>query len=92
MSWLVDDEELASKDKFHTTNPVENQGSYSAYGQLLLPLEEWKKNDLVYSCLVHHESVSNTTKAVVRSIGYRTFEKNNLVNLNMNVPGTCKAQ
>lgn len=92
VSWLVDDEELASKDKFHTTNPVENQGSYSAYGQLLLPLEEWKKNDLVYSCLVHHESVSNTTKAVVRSIGYRTFEKNNLVNLNMNVPGTCKAQ
>uniref|UniRef100_G3PH18 Ig-like domain-containing protein n=1 Tax=Gasterosteus aculeatus aculeatus TaxID=481459 RepID=G3PH18_GASAC len=92
VSWLVDDEEADSKYKFHTTNPVENQGSFSAYGQLSFSLEQWQKNDVAYSCVVHHESVANTTKAIVRSIGYRSFQSINLVNLNMNVPETCKAQ
>lgn len=92
VSWLVDDEEADSKYKFHTTNPVENQGSFSAYGQLSFSLEQWQKNDVAYSCVVHHESVANTTKAIVRSIGYRSFQNTNLVNLNMNVPETCKAQ
>uniref|UniRef100_A0A4W6EQ67 Ig-like domain-containing protein n=1 Tax=Lates calcarifer TaxID=8187 RepID=A0A4W6EQ67_LATCA len=80
ISWLVDDEAADSKTyKFSTTNPVENNGSYSAYGQLSLSLEQWKDKDMVYS-------------SIVRSIGQRTFEKTNLVNLNMNVPETCKAQ
>lgn len=92
VSWLVDDEKIDSKHKFYTTNAVASQGSYSAYGHLLLPLEEWERNDVVYSCVVHHESVANTTNAIVRSIGQRTFQKTNLVNLNLNVPQTCKAQ
>lgn len=92
VSWLVDDEEADSQYEFHTTNPVENHGSYSVYGQLKLSLDQWQKNDVTYSCAVHHESVANTTKAIVRSIGHRTFEKTNLVNLNMNLPETCKAQ
>nr|ARC77253.1 immunoglobulin mu heavy chain [Dicentrarchus labrax] len=91
VSWLVDDEEPVSGYEFHTTKPVENNGSYSVYAQLTVSLDQWKQND-VYSCAVHHESVANTTKAIVRSIGHRTFEKNNLVNLNLNVPETCKAQ
>uniref|UniRef100_A0A8C2XJA2 Ig-like domain-containing protein n=1 Tax=Cyclopterus lumpus TaxID=8103 RepID=A0A8C2XJA2_CYCLU len=92
VSWLVDDEKAGSNYEFHTTNPVESHGSYSAYGQLSLSLKEWKNNGMVFSCVVYHESVANTTNAIVRSIGHRTFEKTNMVNLNMNIPETCKAQ
>lgn len=89
VSWLVDDEKTDSK--YHTTNPINNGGLYSAYGQLSLSLEQWQNNDVVYSCVVYHESVANTTHTVVRSTGYKSMEKNNMVNLNMDVP-SCKAQ
>ncbi|XP_073349821.1 uncharacterized protein [Pagrus major] len=92
VSWLVDDDASDTDKSVQTTNPIENSGSYSAYGQLTVSLEQWKQNDKVYSCAVYHESVANTTRAIVRSIGYRAFGNTNLVNLNMNVPDTCKAQ
>nr|XP_046271486.1 immunoglobulin heavy constant mu isoform X4 [Scatophagus argus] len=92
VTWLVDDEEAGPDYHFHTTNPVGHHGSYSAYAQLSLSLDQWQNDDVVYSCVVHHESVANRTKAIVRSVGYKTFEKTNLVNLNMNVPESCKAQ
>ncbi|KAI9523299.1 hypothetical protein NQZ68_028323 [Dissostichus eleginoides] len=91
VAWLVDDQE--SGLQYNTTSPIENEGSYSAYGQLTLSLEQWNNNDTVYGCVVYHESMVNTgTKAIVRSIGHRTFERTNLVNLNMNIPDTCKAR
>lgn len=90
VSWLIDDEEQNSK--YHTTSPIENNGSYSAYGQLVIPLKEWQNDGLVYSCAVHHESMGNTTKVIVRSVGKRTFDTTNLVNLNMNIRENCEAQ
>ncbi|KAL3053942.1 hypothetical protein OYC64_006295 [Pagothenia borchgrevinki] len=88
VAWLVDDQETGLQ--YNTTSPIENQGSYSAYGQLTLSLEQWNDNDTVFSCVVYHESMVKTgTKAIVRSIGHRTFERTNLVNLNMNIPDTC---
>ncbi|CAN9505932.1 unnamed protein product [Ophioblennius macclurei] len=92
VSWLVNDEETGSDYEFNTTSSVASNGAYSAYGQLTLSLEQWKDKDNVYSCVVYHESLINTTKSIVRSIGYRTFEQNNVVNLSMTVPETCKTQ
>ncbi|CAJ1076763.1 immunoglobulin mu heavy chain [Xyrichtys novacula] len=92
VSWLVDDEEPNSEYEFHQTEPLENGETYSVYGQLSLSLEQWKTGGAVYNCVVYHESLTNTTKAVVRSIGYKYNDNTNMVNLNMNIPESCKAQ
>nr|AAC69881.3 immunoglobulin heavy chain precursor [Trematomus bernacchii] len=89
VAWLVDDQETVLQYNT-TTSPIENEGSYSAYGQLTLSLKQWNDNDTVFSCVVYHESMVKTgTKAIVRSIGHRTLKRTNLVNLNMNIPDTC---
>ncbi|CAI5675082.1 unnamed protein product [Oreochromis niloticus] len=93
VSWLVDDEEADSSYAFNTTEPIENNGFYSAYGQLFVSLDQWQRDDAVYSCVVYHESVVNTTRAIVRSIGYRTFDKNRIdLNMNINQDSKCSLQ
>lgn len=92
VSWLVNDDEITKQSSFHTTSPVKYNDAYVAYGHLMVPLDEWNKTDVVYSCLVHHESVANTTKTIVRSIGYRELERTNLINLDLTIPEKCKAK
>ncbi|XP_077411709.1 uncharacterized protein ighd [Vanacampus margaritifer] len=77
VSWLVDDEPVNSTDIHSTTEPVESQGSYSVYGQLTLKLEQWQKFDVVYSCILYHESLATTSNVIVRSITYTTAQKSN---------------
>uniref|UniRef100_A0A3Q2WKA0 Ig-like domain-containing protein n=1 Tax=Haplochromis burtoni TaxID=8153 RepID=A0A3Q2WKA0_HAPBU len=87
VSWLVDDEEADSSYAFNTTEPIENNGFYSAYGQLFVNLHEWKNNEAVYSCVVYHESVVNTTRAIVRSIGNVNVQIVSLTGIT--TPHTC---
>ncbi|CAG5897654.1 unnamed protein product [Menidia menidia] len=92
VSWSVDDEEAGSSFRPNTTAPIENDGLYSVYSQITLSLEQWQQPDQVYSCAVYHQAIVNSNNAIVRSIGYRTFANTNMVNLNLNVPETCKAE
>lgn len=91
VSWLVNDEEIENT-KFHTTTAEKYNGAYVAYGHLMVPLDEWKEKDAVFSCLVHHESMINTTRTVVRSIGYRDLDQTNIINLDLTIPEKCKAK
>uniref|UniRef100_A0A667X6M4 Ig-like domain-containing protein n=1 Tax=Myripristis murdjan TaxID=586833 RepID=A0A667X6M4_9TELE len=92
VSWLVDDVAPASnKYAFNTTNLVENNGVYSVYGQLSFSLEQWNSSEAVYSCVVYHESLMDTSRVIMRSTVKRTAEKSNTVNLNIDLPQTCKA-
>lgn len=91
VTWLIDDKP-AEVDTFSTTIPVEHKGSYSAYGQLSLSRDDWLRNDVVYNCVVYHESILDTNGVIMRSMIERSCEKTNLVNLNMNIPQTCMAQ
>uniref|UniRef100_A0A8C7X5W6 Ig-like domain-containing protein n=1 Tax=Oryzias sinensis TaxID=183150 RepID=A0A8C7X5W6_9TELE len=91
VAWLVDDDVVDSKYKTSTTSPVEKEGSYLVYSQLTLTDDQWKQSGVVYSCAVYHESITNSTRSIVRSIGFSTADKNNLVNLNLNISEKCKA-
>uniref|UniRef100_A0A3B3H612 Ig-like domain-containing protein n=1 Tax=Oryzias latipes TaxID=8090 RepID=A0A3B3H612_ORYLA len=85
VAWLVDDDVVDSKYKTSTTSPVDKEGSYLVYSQLTLTDDQWKQSGVVYSCAVYHESITNSTRSIVRSIGFSTADKNNLVNLNLNI-------
>uniref|UniRef100_A0A3B3H6Y2 Ig-like domain-containing protein n=1 Tax=Oryzias latipes TaxID=8090 RepID=A0A3B3H6Y2_ORYLA len=91
VAWLVDDDVVDSKYKTSTTSPVDKEGSYLVYSQLTLTDDQWKQSGVVYSCAVYHESITNSTRSIVRSIGFSTADKNNLVNLNLNISEKCKA-
>uniref|UniRef100_A0A3P9GZF7 Ig-like domain-containing protein n=1 Tax=Oryzias latipes TaxID=8090 RepID=A0A3P9GZF7_ORYLA len=90
VAWLVDDDVVDSKYKTSTTSPVEKEGSYLVYSQLTLTDDQWKQSGVVYSCAVYHESITNSTRSIVRSIAFSTDDKNNLVNLNLNISEKCK--
>uniref|UniRef100_A0A3P9M7P2 Ig-like domain-containing protein n=1 Tax=Oryzias latipes TaxID=8090 RepID=A0A3P9M7P2_ORYLA len=68
VAWLVDDDVVDSKYKTSTTSPVEKEGSYLVYSQLTLTDDQWKQSGVVYSCAVYHESITNSTRSIVRSI------------------------
>uniref|UniRef100_A0A667X7C2 Ig-like domain-containing protein n=1 Tax=Myripristis murdjan TaxID=586833 RepID=A0A667X7C2_9TELE len=81
VSWLVDDVAADSKMyAFNTTNLVENNGVYSVYGQLSFSLEQWNSSEAVYSCVVYHESLMDTSRVIMRSTVRRTAENSNTLN------------
>ena len=92
--WLVDDELVSdSSDKFsfNTTSVIDTGNTYSVYSQLTMESDVWTKNDLIFSCVVYHETIPKTTNMLVRTLD-STSNKPNLVNLNLNIPPSCKAQ
>ncbi|KAF7649451.1 hypothetical protein LDENG_00141150 [Lucifuga dentata] len=91
VSWLVNDKP-ADPETIRTTNPLESEGSYSVYGKISVNLDKWMNDKEVYSCVVYHESVINTTGVLIRSMVERSDEKTTMVNLNMNIGQTCMAQ
>lgn len=96
VAWLVDDElvERTSSSalyQFNTTSQIQSGRTYSVYSQLTFSNDLWKNEEVVYSCVVYHESMIKSTKILMRTID-RTSNQPNLVNLSLNVPQSCKAQ
>ncbi|XP_051905843.1 uncharacterized protein LOC127590362 [Hippocampus zosterae] len=89
LRWLVNDEPVGPTYIHRTTNPLENQGSYSVYGQLTISLEEWEKLNLVYSCMLYHKSLSSTSNVIVRAITH-TSGGSNAANFRITDPELCK--
>ncbi|XP_061702448.1 uncharacterized protein ighd [Syngnathoides biaculeatus] len=79
VSWLINDEPADSAHDQSTSIPVENQGLYSVYSHLTLSIEEWKKTDVVYSCILYHESLVTGSGVIARSITYTTASQKGVV-------------
>uniref|UniRef100_A0A3Q2XIV7 Ig-like domain-containing protein n=1 Tax=Hippocampus comes TaxID=109280 RepID=A0A3Q2XIV7_HIPCM len=91
LRWLVNDQPVGPTYIQSTTNPLENKGSYSVYGQLTISLEEWEKLNLSYSCMLYHESLSSTSNVIVRAITH-TSGGSNAANFRITDPELCKTQ
>lgn len=96
VTWLVNDlpvqETMNSTTyQFNTTDPIQTGNTYSVYGQLTFSNDFWSNNEVVYSCVVYHDSVMKSTQMLVRSLD-KSSEKPNLVNLSLNIPQSCRDQ
>nr|ACN10252.1 Ig mu chain C region membrane-bound form [Salmo salar]ACN12608.1 Ig mu chain C region membrane-bound form [Salmo salar] len=96
VAWLIDDEPVERTSssalyQFNTTSQIQSGRTYSVYSQLTFSNDLWKNKEVVYSCVVYHESMIKSTKILMRTID-RTSNQPNLVNLSLNVPQCCKAQ
>nr|AAB27359.2 IgM heavy chain [Oncorhynchus mykiss] len=96
VAWLVDDEPVERTSssalyQFNTTSQIQSGRTYSVYSQLTFSNDLWKNKEVVYSCVVYHESMIKSTKILMRTID-RTSNQPNLVNLSLNVPQRCMAQ
>lgn len=89
VNWQID--AAPTTFKFNTTNSIQSNGSYYAYSQMTIPLNEWENPNKEYSCRIYHESIDQDS-AMVKSITYHSSEQINMVNLNMNFPSMCNAQ
>uniref|UniRef100_A0A4W5PCG4 Ig-like domain-containing protein n=1 Tax=Hucho hucho TaxID=62062 RepID=A0A4W5PCG4_9TELE len=93
VAWLVDDEPVertssSAMYQFNTTSQIQSGRTYSVYSQLTFSNYLWKNKEVVYSCVVYHESMIKSTKILMRTID-RTSNQPNLVNLSLNVPQRC---
>uniref|UniRef100_A0A673XIG8 Ig-like domain-containing protein n=1 Tax=Salmo trutta TaxID=8032 RepID=A0A673XIG8_SALTR len=94
VAWLIDDEPVERTSssalyQFNTTSQIQSGRTYSVYSQLTFSNDLWKNKEVVYSCVVYHESMIKSTKILMRTID-RTSNQPNLVNLSLNVPQCCK--
>uniref|UniRef100_A0A4W5Q113 Ig-like domain-containing protein n=1 Tax=Hucho hucho TaxID=62062 RepID=A0A4W5Q113_9TELE len=82
VAWLVDDEPVertssSAMYQFNTTSQIQSGRTYSVYSQLTFSNDLWKNKEVVYSCVVYHESMIKSTKLLMRTID-RTSNQPNL--------------
>uniref|UniRef100_A0A4W5PX17 Ig-like domain-containing protein n=1 Tax=Hucho hucho TaxID=62062 RepID=A0A4W5PX17_9TELE len=66
VAWLVDDEPVertssSAMYQFNTTSQIQSGRTYSVYSQLTFSNDLWKNKEVVYSCVVYHESMINVS-------------------------------
>ncbi|XP_073800766.1 Ig mu chain C region membrane-bound form isoform X10 [Danio rerio] len=88
VTWLVNDEP-AYGYKNSTSEPVENDDSFSMYSQITVENSEWTGGK-VYTCVVYHESIDEKLLVLTRSIT-DNMDKSSIINLSMTTPAPCKA-
>lgn len=88
VTWLVNDEP-AYGYKNSTSEPVENDDSFSMYSQITVENSEWTGGK-VYTCVIYHESIDEKLLVLTRSIT-DNMDKSSIINLSMTTPAPCKA-
>uniref|UniRef100_A0AAY4BS20 Ig-like domain-containing protein n=1 Tax=Denticeps clupeoides TaxID=299321 RepID=A0AAY4BS20_9TELE len=90
VSWLANDKVVNDDDYLRSTATPYKTGEdrFSTYSQLTFKRHLWEADDVVFSCVVYHESSKATVTTMTRSID-NVSQKPSFVSLSLNMPQTC---
>uniref|UniRef100_A0AAY4BU46 Ig-like domain-containing protein n=1 Tax=Denticeps clupeoides TaxID=299321 RepID=A0AAY4BU46_9TELE len=89
VSWLANDKVVNDDDYLRSTATPYKTGEdrFSTYSQLTFKRHLWEADDVVFSCVVYHESSKATVTTMTRSID-NVSQKPSFVSLSLNMPQT----